>query len=992
MYILAHENKDHFRQLVNNEQVLLDSGSEMYSARINSTISDLKYLSSRFEFQIDENMPFHLIAREWQAFSDNKQLYDQIRFIDQNGEEKIRINYLPEGSVVVPDAQLQNKSDRYYFTETEKLEKGQVYVSKFDLNIENNQIEQPDKPMIRFSTPMYDRNNVFYGVIILNYYGKYLVNLLDNFSMSSAGHLFLLNSDGYWIFNNQDKSLEWSFMYDDKNTLSFKNQFPNEWEAIQSAESGQVETDRGYFIYRKILATKNEMSGANLQKDSIVLGEGNWTLVSFIPGQSTYGEFLQQHFHLIWSEQWGILVVFMILSNVIALLYQASQKAKKDAIKSRDQLLKFADQVPGMLYQYEITPDGKVRVPFSTDAIKDFFGCTPEEVREDSSPLWNVIYPGDLDRVHAAIAESAGNLSPFQLEYRVALPGQPLRWLMAKAMPEKKEDGSIVYHGFNADITNLKDIEMQLGDQEERFRLLFSTSLDAILITVPTGEILQANPAAENLFGRTEAEMRQLGRTGIVDLNDPRLPIAVAERSRTGLFRGELSFLHRDGTVFPAEIVSTIYTDSSGHERTSIFIRDITRRKQAEDLLKKERELFNSTLMAVEEGIVMAKLSGEILVFNHGAERITGYKKEEVLELNFGEIFCLVNVNTGELAHEYIIDMLKSGKRFDAFTDFSLVGKDGTEIRISTNIALIKGTKEQEDRVIASFRDISREYELEKQIESFLNVNLDMLCVSDKEGNFVRVNRKFEEILGYKTEELEGKSVFSFIHEDDLPKTKDSLKDLAQNKTLTGFVNRYRCKDGSYKYIEWQAEPGIRKYYYGSARDVTDKILYEEKLKDLAIRDELTMLYNRHYFETKIVDLMEHSDRYDEPLSFLIFDLDHFKNINDTFGHGVGDDVLKIVARSTERLVRDTDLIFRIGGEEFVILMPKTTIVGASLIAERLRAELENTCIPGIGRQTISIGVSERMKSESYKHWFNRTDEALYRAKQNGRNRVEASD
>ena len=209
---------------------------------------------------------------------------------------------------------------------------------------------------------------------------------------------------------------------------------------------------------------------------------------------------------------------------------------------------------------------------------------------------------------------------------------------------------------------------------------------------------------------------------------------------------------------------------------------------------------------------------------------------------------------------------------------------------------------------------------------------------------------------------------------------------------MTDFVNRYRCKDGSYKYIEWNSLPGVGNFIYASARDVTEKKRYEEKLKALATKDELTGIYNRHYFDITVPDAVERSDRYDETLSFLLFDLDHFKKVNDTYGHQVGDEVLKTTARIAEKVLRDADILFRYGGEEFLVLMPQTSLAGAAIAAEKLRAAFENRSFPVVGRQTVSVGVSERLKSESLKHWFRRTDEALYRAKQEGRNLVIVSD
>lgn len=137
-----------------------------------------------------------------------------------------------------------------------------------------------------------------------------------------------------------------------------------------------------------------------------------------------------------------------------------------------------------------------------------------------------------------------------------------------------------------------------------------------------------------------------------------------------------------------------------------------------------------------------------------------------------------------------------------------------------------------------------------------------------------------------------------------------------------------------------------------------------------------------------IADAIEHADRYQESISILVFDLDNFKKTNDSFGHHVGDEVLKMTAKTALKSVRSTDIMFRIGGDEFLILMPQTTIGGAALVAEKLRAAIENTSYPVIERQTASIGVSERMKRESFQDLFIRTDNALYKAKENGRNCV----
>ena len=133
---------------------------------------------------------------------------------------------------------------------------------------------------------------------------------------------------------------------------------------------------------------------------------------------------------------------------------------------------------------------------------------------------------------------------------------------------------------------------------------------------------------------------------------------------------------------------------------------------------------------------------------------------------------------------------------------------------------------------------------------------------------------------------------------------------------------------------------------------------------------------------------MENSDRYNKPLSLIILDLDHFKLVNDKWGHPIGDEVLKHSAELTKKSIRKSDILARFGGEEFVVLMPNTGIGDALVVAENIRQQMENAPNSTVGRVTASFGVAERRKNESFYNWYKRADEALYCAKKGGRNLV----
>jgi len=183
-------------------------------------------------------------------------------------------------------------------------------------------------------------------------------------------------------------------------------------------------------------------------------------------------------------------------------------------------------------------------------------------------------------------------------------------------------------------------------------------------------------------------------------------------------------------------------------------------------------------------------------------------------------------------------------------------------------------------------------------------------------------------------------------------------------------------------------------FLVGNVRDVSERKEYERQLRELANRDGLTRVLNRRHF----MDLAEHevlrSERYREPLSLIMLDLDYFKEVNDTYGHQIGDIVLKELADILAGSLRKSDILGRVGGEEFAILLPKTPGTQAALAGEKLRGEVEQAQFGGSCNKlqcTVSIGVAgtEAVKCD-LSLLLEGADKAMYRAKQLGRNRIES--
>jgi diguanylate cyclase (GGDEF)-like protein len=166
----------------------------------------------------------------------------------------------------------------------------------------------------------------------------------------------------------------------------------------------------------------------------------------------------------------------------------------------------------------------------------------------------------------------------------------------------------------------------------------------------------------------------------------------------------------------------------------------------------------------------------------------------------------------------------------------------------------------------------------------------------------------------------------------------------------------------------------------------------EDEMKRLASTDKLTGAFNRTKFDEIIKREVERARRFDHPLAIIMFDIDHFKEINDTYGHLTGDAALRDIAALVNKLIRKIDFLVRWGGEEFVIIAPETPLDRASGLAERIRKAIAKNRFDGIKGVSASFGVTTLKKSDDIDHVLTRVDNALYKAKSSGRNQVEISE
>jgi diguanylate cyclase (GGDEF)-like protein/hemerythrin-like metal-binding protein/PAS domain S-box-containing protein len=267
-----------------------------------------------------------------------------------------------------------------------------------------------------------------------------------------------------------------------------------------------------------------------------------------------------------------------------------------------------------------------------------------------------------------------------------------------------------------------------------------------------------------------------------------------------------------------------------------------------------------------------------------------------------------------------------------------------------------------------------------------------MISSTDLNGIITDVTEAFCKFTGYSKDELIGKS-HNILRDPEV--SPDFYKDLWQTilsgETWQNEIKNLK-KDGSFYWADTLIEPDFNEEgdivgYTAFRHDITDKKLAQH----LSVTDNLTGLYNRNKIEEVLDSELIRFKRYEHSFSIIIIDIDFFKQVNDAHGHQVGDDVLVGFAQLTKASVRSSDTVGRWGGEEFIIICPEADEAAANMVAEKIRSNLENHRFSVIGQKTASFGVSTAIKDESKDDLVRRADDALYRAKHNGRNRVECS-
>ena len=379
----------------------------------------------------------------------------------------------------------------------------------------------------------------------------------------------------------------------------------------------------------------------------------------------------------------------------------------------------------------------------------------------------------------------------------------------------------------------LQTAQEDLQNSRTLLRAVFDGSLDALLLADDRGVYVDANVAACELFGlpRDQLVGRSVGDFAPRDHDTgARFESFLAMRR----MRGQFPLRRSDGTSRVLEF-SAVANVAPGLHLSAL--RDITDRVAAEDALRRSEVRFRAMIERGQDGITLLNADVRTLYQSPAVERLLGYSLEEAEQMRWQDF-----VDEGEQPKlASALALLMKGPGATAALEFRIRQRDG-----STRWLELTATNRLEDpdigAIVANFRDITERKALEEEREGFFQLSLDLLCVAGIDGRFRRLNPAWETTLGWSLEELCAGPWLDFVHPDDLEATEREGARLAEGRVVVRFANRYRCKDGSYRWLQWACIPTSNGLIYACAHDVTAERATAERDRLLFMASPLPML------------------------------------------------------------------------------------------------------------------------------------------------------
>ncbi|NBB86174.1 MAG: PAS domain S-box protein [Bacteroidetes bacterium] len=392
-------------------------------------------------------------------------------------------------------------------------------------------------------------------------------------------------------------------------------------------------------------------------------------------------------------------------------------------------------QVPGALYQFQLMPDGRTRLPYASTGIQQLYGVTPEQVADDATVVFERIHPEDLEGLQASIEASARTLTTWRHTSRVNLPDGRTIWVEGEAAPEKLEDGSILWHGYIQDVTEQQEANRKLLYNERLLQSLYELSPIGIALNdYETGAFVDVNEKLLEPTGYTKEEFLSLSYWDVTPEEYKQEEMeALQSLEATGAYGPlEKEYIKKDGRRYPVLLRGITVQDLDGRKLIWSFIQDISDIKQAErDLTEALTNLQSILDASTQVSIISIDGTGRIRTFNQGAERMLGYASEEVIGRSYEDTLHVPEEVTSQAAafsetyqedaEGYQALCLEADRRGQYTDEWTYTRKDGSRIPVLLSITPMSPVHDGGGH-LAVAADVSSLKKAEKEIQTLLTI------------------------------------------------------------------------------------------------------------------------------------------------------------------------------------------------------------------------------------------------------------------------------
>lgn len=650
--------------------------------------------------------------------------------------------------------------------------------------------------------------------------------------------------------------------------------------------------------------------------------------------------------------------------------------------------------LPGMAYRCDFDKFWTMR--FVSYGCYKLTGYLPEDLMENRAVSYNdLIKPEYRDLIWKRWSEVLAKREAFQAEYPIITAGGETKWVWEQGQGVYDEDGSIkALEGFVADITDRKQAEEELRKSEENLSITLQSIGDGVIATDGAGRVTRMNPQAEYLTGWSLAEAagKQLSaifkifsaKTGKKAVN----PVySVIETGNRKAMANDTTLVAKDGVKRQiADSAAPIFDTDGRIQGVVMVFSDVTEQYKARQALKESEVRFRLLAENAQDIIYRFILYPQqrYEYISPSVSKIAGYTPEEHYanpELSFKIIHpddrhLLERVVAGEIAFERPLTM-------------RWVGKDGRVIWMDQRNVVIY---DDFGRIVALegiARDITELKQAENEVlrqkahfEALFTNTKDAIVYFDKECNISNVNEQFVALFGYTHEEAVGKNLDATLNSINRMPDNASLYILEGENVEIESIRYHKSGQpvqvllkGGPVYVGGEIAGG-----YAIYSDISDRKQTENELKFISMHDKLTGVYNRAFFEAKLNRL---EARQEYPVTIMSVDVDGLKLINDTMGHDHGDNLLIACTKIIQQSMRSTDILSRVGGDEFIVILPGTDEKTGEQVVKRMQEAADNYNLnhPELPI-SISIGMATAVDAgKSLKEVFKAADDLMYNSK-----------